>query len=231
MRAAAGRGSGEVRPCGWWRLRPHLLPTASTFRRDPRKTPTTIHKHCSAGHERGGPRAPGGEPEASEPPGHTETARQDMRTSLNTVHLMAKQLDKQSQDGRSQLHWFRAFVLPCIRCDPWKATNTSIVLGSVRCGCRVFRDWVGVATPLLRFSSADWGCFSCLWCCLSVLLRPHPRCFLSGWGQPFPAASHGMEIEGRLPIVGARLLLGFWRPASSAKAPRVAAKTQRFMHG
>ena len=130
--ARSGRGSGEVRPCGWWRLRPHLLPTASTFRRDPRKTPTTIHKHCSAGHERGGPRAPGGEPEASEPPGHTETARQDMRTSLNTVHLMAKQLDKQSQDGRSQLHWFRAFVLPCIRCDPWKATNTSIVLGSVR---------------------------------------------------------------------------------------------------
>ena len=160
MRAAAGRGSGEVRPCGWWRLRPHLLPTASTFRRDPRKTPTTIHKHCSAGHERGGPRAPGGEPEASEPPGHTETARQDMRTSLNTVHLMAKQLDKQSQDGRSQLHWFRAFVLPCIRCDPWKATNTSIVLGSVRCGCREFRDWVGVATPLRlrwpRHHGAPW---------------------------------------------------------------------------
>ena len=121
-------GPGEGRS----RARKRGGPTASTFRRDPRKTPTTIHKHCSAGHERGGPRAPGGEPEASEPPGHTETARQDMRTSLNTVHLMAKQLDKQSQDGRSQLHWFRAFVLPCIRCDPWKATNTSIVLGSVR---------------------------------------------------------------------------------------------------
>ena len=68
--------------------------------------------------------------ESPKPVNHQDT--QKLLGRICGPHLMAKQLDKQSQDGRSQLHWFRAFVLPCIRCDPWKATNTSIVLGSVR---------------------------------------------------------------------------------------------------